>query len=159
MFIFKKSVFGPNFGRVSRGAARGVATRQLREIRGDKIKIGGAKVFAEFFWPKSQIFRPKAGDLQKKEKKRLRRNPKALSSRNRKFYVFFAQKQQLLPPKKIPWAGKKKIGEPKTKIGGALPPQPPAGDAPGSGPKILRETIAFAAQQLYTKIKFRCFVV
>ena len=61
--------------------------RQLREIGGEGgIKIRGAKVFAEmrklflaeitkrsspnsegFFWPKSQIFRPCAGDLQKKK--------------------------------------------------------------------------------------------
>ena len=29
----------------------------------------------------------------------------------------------------------------------------------GVAPKILGETIAFAAEQLYTKIRFPCFVV
>ena len=57
---------------------------------GGKIKIRGAKVFAvirRLFLAeiKSQIFRPKAGDLQKKKKEGLRRNLKAFSGRNRKF--------------------------------------------------------------------------
>ena len=37
--------------------------------------------------------------------------------------VLSAQKHQLLPPKKIPWGARKKIGGAKTKIGGALPPR------------------------------------
>ena len=44
--------------------------RQLREIGGAKLKSGGQTFSPKcegFFWPKSQIFRPKAGDLQKKK--------------------------------------------------------------------------------------------
>ena len=89
--------------------------RQLREIGGAKLKSGGQRFSPKcegFFWPKSQIFRPKAaGDLQKRKrsspksegffwlksqifrskagdlqkKKGLRRNPKAFSGQNRKF--------------------------------------------------------------------------
>ena len=66
--------------------------RQLREIGRGKIKIRGAKVFAEMRRPKSQIFRPKGlrrkkkGQKKKKRKKKgLRRNPKAFPGRNRKF--------------------------------------------------------------------------
>ena len=36
---------------------------------------------------------------------------------------------------------------------------PILGGPGGVAPKILGEMIAFAAQQLYTKIKFRCVVV
>ena len=101
-------------------------------------KKRSSPTYEGFFWPKSQIFRPKAGDLQKKKKKGLRRNhkfsdKKQVISKKKKvfaeirrlflaeianFNVFSAQKHQLLP-KKIPWGGKKKIGGAKTKIGGA----------------------------------------
>ena len=48
--------------------------------RGGKIKIKGAKVFAEFFWPKSQLISKKIIII-----KGFRRDPKAFSDRNRKF--------------------------------------------------------------------------
>ena len=130
--------------------------RQLREIVGAKLKSGGqrfspksegffrpkSQIFRPkagdlqkkrslpkskgFFWPKSQIFRPKAGDLQKKKKKGFCRTPKAFSGQNRKFERFFsAQKHQLLPPKNIPRGSKKKIGGEKRKSGGHCPPAPP----------------------------------
>ena len=86
--------------------------RQLREIGGQRFspKCEG------FFWPKSQIFRPKAGDLQNKIKKGLRRNPKAFSGEIANFNVFSAQKHQLLPPKKYRGGARKKSG------GGIAPP-------------------------------------
>ena len=43
---------------------------QLREIGAAKLKSGGQRFSPKcegFFWPKSQIFRPKADDLQKKK--------------------------------------------------------------------------------------------
>ena len=57
--------------------------------------------------------------------KGFRRNPKAFLAEITHFNVFFAEKHQLLPSKKIPWGGKKKIGWAKTKIGRVLPPLPP----------------------------------
>ena len=119
--------------------------RQLREIGGGGIiKIREAKVFAEmrrlfladqnqviskkkkrslpksegFFWPKSQIFRPKAGDFQKKKvfAEILRLFLAKIANSN----VFSAQNHQL----------KKYCGEPRKKSGGHCPPAPPAGDAP-----------------------------
>ena len=124
------------------------ASPALRD-RGGKIKIRGAKVFAPnfsgrnhkfsdqkqviskkkmsspksegFFWPKSQIFRPKPGDLQKKKR------PSPYSE------GFFWPKSQILtffPPKNSNFFLQKKYrGEQeknrgaKTKIGGALPPR------------------------------------
>ena len=116
--IKKNSFFFSNYEKLP-GAGASLASRDP----GGKIKIRRAKVFAEMqrlFLAKSQIFRPKAGDLQT-NKKKIRRNTKAFSGRNRKFYRFFRPKYQLLPPKKIPWGGRKKSG-------GHCPP---AGDAPG----------------------------
>ena len=46
------------------------------------------------------------------------------------FNVFSGQKQQLFPPQKIPWGGQEINRGAKTKIGGAMPPCAPAGDAP-----------------------------
>ena len=117
---------------------------------GGKIKIRGAKVFAPnfsgrnhkfsdqkqviskkkmsspksegFFWPKSQIFRPKPGDLQKK-KKAFAVFRRLLLAEIANFNVFSAQKQQLLPPKKIPWGARKKSGGKNENRGGALPPR------------------------------------
>ena len=85
-----------------------------------------------FFWPKSQIFRPKAGDLQKKKKEKIFAEIRGLFlAEIENFNVFSAQKHQLFPPKKIPWGGQEKNrGGARTKIGGALPPCLPAGDAP-----------------------------
>ena len=98
----------------------------------------------------SPASRDRVGQNLNQGRKGFRRNPKAFSGRNHKFSaqkqviskkkkafakirrlflaeiasfnVFSAEKHQLLPPKKIPWGGKKKIGGEKTKIGGALPP-------------------------------------
>ena len=46
--------------------------RQLREIGGAKLKSGEQRLSPKsegFFWPKSEFFRQKAGDLQIKKKK------------------------------------------------------------------------------------------
>ena len=117
---------------------------------GGKIKIRGQSFLPKckgLFWPKSQIFRPKAGDPP--QKKGLRRNPKSQIFRPKagdlqkkkkvfakirglflaeiaNFNVFSAQKHQLLPPKKIPWGQEKnRKGGQKRKLGGHCPPWPP----------------------------------
>ena len=92
---------------------------------GAKFKSGGQRFSpAEFFWLKSQIFPPKAVDLQKKkvfaEIRRLFLAEIAI------FNVFSAQKQQLLPPKKIPWGARKKSrGGGKNENQGGIAPLPP----------------------------------
>ena len=58
------------------------------------------------------------------------------------------------------WSLYRPLHEPR----GHCPPLPPSFGAPGGVPggvaqKLSGEKIAFAAQQLYTKINFRCFVV
>ena len=61
-------------GNKFRGGTQG--RRQLREIGAAKLKSGEQRFSPkceDLFWPKSQIFRPKAGDLQ------------AFSGRNRKY--------------------------------------------------------------------------
>ena len=104
--------------------------RQLREIGGEgaKLKSGGQRFSPKgegFFWPKSQIFRPKADDLQKKkvfvEIRRLFLPDIA------NFNVFSAQKHQLHPPRKIPWGGQEKNRAGKNGNRGGI-----AGDAPGT---------------------------
>ena len=104
-------------------ANRGVAS--FARSGGAKLNSGGQRSSPKsegFFWPKSQIFRSKAGDLQKKKGLTLAK----IANSN----VFSAQKHQL---KKIPRGGKKKIGGgggQKRKSGGHCPPCPPAGGAP-----------------------------
>ena len=98
---------------------RGVASF-ARSGRGGKIEIRGQRFSPKcegFFWPKSQVFRPKAGDLHKKKKvfAQIRR---VFLAEMINLNVFSAQKHQLLPPKKIQWGGKKKIGGQKRKSGG-----------------------------------------
>ena len=59
--IICASVVGPD--------SRGVAS--FARSGGAKLKSGGQRFSPKcegFFWPKSQIFQPKAGDLQKKKK-------------------------------------------------------------------------------------------
>ena len=53
------------------------------------------------------------------------------------FNVFFFKKHQLLPPKKYRGGQEKNRGG-KNENRGALPPCPPAGDAPAWGAVILR---------------------
>ena len=58
-------------GRVNRASATG-ASPALRD-QGAKLKSGEQRFSPKcegFFWPKSQIFRPKAGDLQKNKIKK-----------------------------------------------------------------------------------------
>ena len=98
----------------------------FRPKAGDLQKKRSSPKSEGFFWPKSQIFRPKAGDLQKvKRKKVLTKIRRLFLAEIASFNVFSAEKHQLLPPKKIPWGARKKIRGAKTKIGGALPLLPP----------------------------------
>ena len=82
------------------------------------------------FWPKSQIFRPKAGDLQKKK----------VFAEIANFNVFCAQKHQILPSTKILWGARKK------NRGGIAPLPPPAGDAPVDSKKFLQQEQTFCVQ-------------
>ena len=99
---------------------------QLREIGGGKLKSGGQRFSPKserFFWPKSQIFRPKAGDLKKK-------NLKVFAEIRTLFLAeitnFPPTNTNFFVPKKYR-GGQEKIGGggAKTKIGGALPPCSP----------------------------------
>ena len=69
------------------GVSKAGASPASRD-RGSKIKIRGAKIFAEFFWPKSHVI--------SKKKKGLRRNPMAFSDRNCKF----SDQKQVISKKK-----------------------------------------------------------
>ena len=85
-----------------------------------KLKSGGQRFSPKcegFFWLKSQIFRPKPGDLQKKKKVFAEIRGFFLAE-IANFNVFSAQKHQLFPPKKIPWRARKKSGGQKRKSGG-----------------------------------------
>ena len=125
--------------------------RQLCEIGGAKLKSGGQRFSPKcegFFWPKSQIFRPKAGDLQKNKNKKKRSSPKSKGSfwpksqifrpKEKKkvfteirrlflaeianFNVFSAQKHQLLPPPKNTVGGQERNRGGKNENRGAMPP-------------------------------------
>ena len=112
--------------------------RQLCEIGGEaKLKSGGQRFSPKcegFFWPKSQIFRPNAGDLHKKKKVFAKIRGFFLAE-IANFNVFSAQKHQLFP-KKYRGGARKKSGSQKRKSGGQKRKSgghsPPAGDAPGS---------------------------
>ena len=94
----------------------------------------GAKIFAEMrrlFLAEITSFPTKSrwSPIKKKVFAQIRR---VFLAEMVNLNVFSAQKHQLLPPKKIQWGGKKKIGGAKTKIGGAKmkigghsPPLPP----------------------------------
>ena len=74
--------------------------------RGGKIQIRGANFLPKcegFFWPKSQIFRPKASKKKKVFAEIRRLFLAEIANSN----VFSAQKHQL---KKIPWGARKKSG-------------------------------------------------
>ena len=118
------------------------ASPALRD-RGSKIKIGGGKGFRRF--PKAfsgqnfnVSFQPKAGDLQKKEVFAEIRWLFLTEITN--FNVFFRPKKATSSfPKKIPWGARNKSGGGgggKRKLG-ALPPAPPAGDAPAAMQSFL----------------------
>ena len=119
--IICASVIGPNSGGVASFARSGKA----------KLKSGGQRFLPKcegFFWPKSQIFQPKAGDLRKKM---VFAETEGFFWPKSQILTFFSPKNtQLLPPKKIPWGARKKLGGQKRKSGGHCHPCPPAGDAP-----------------------------
>ena len=105
---------------------RGVAS--FARSGGAKLKSGGQRfspISEGFFWPKSQIFRPKADDLQNKIKKRSSPKSESFFCRISQILTFFPPKNtNFFLPKKYR-GGKKKIEGAKTKIGGTLPPAPP----------------------------------
>ena len=84
---------------------------------GGKIKIRGAKVFAEIrrlFLPEIAIFPQKSRDL--------RRNPKTFSGQNRKFQRFFRPKT---PTQKYTVGGQEKNWGSKNENRGGIAPLPP----------------------------------
>ena len=101
--------------------------RQLREIGGGaKLKSRGQRFSTKcegLFWPKSQIFRPKAGDLTPPPKKRSSPKSEGFFWPKSNFNVFSAPKHQLLPLKKIPWGEQEKNrGGKNENRGGIAPP-------------------------------------
>ena len=91
---------------------------ELRQIGGAKLKSGGQRFSPKcegFFWPKTQIFRPKAGELKKKVFAEIRR---LFLAEIANFNVFSTQKHQLLPPKKYRGGARKKSKGQKRKSGG-----------------------------------------
>ena len=120
-FLFKATT--PTFCRLLLMPVLDAGASPASRNRGSKIKIRGAKVSPKcegFFWPKSQIFRPEAGDLQNK-KKRSAEIQRLFLAEIANFNVFSTQRHQLLLPRKILWGEKRKSG-------GHCPS--PAGDAP-----------------------------
>ena len=90
------------------------ASPASRDRGGAKLKSWGQRFSPKckgFFWPKSQIFLPKAGDLQIKKKKKVFAEIRRLFlAEIANFNVFSAQIHQLFSPKKIPWETRKKSG-------------------------------------------------
>ena len=108
---------------------RGVASF-ARLGGGAKFKSGGQRSSPKsegFFWPKSQIFFPKTGDL---EKKKVFAEIRVFFWPKLQVLTFFPPKNiNFFLPKKFRGGARKKAGGARRKIGGALPP-PPASDAP-----------------------------
>ena len=112
---------------------RGVAS--FARSGGTKLKSGGGQRFSPkcegFFWPKSQTFRPKAGDLRKK-KKIFAEIRGFLLAEIANFNVFFPQTPTFSSQKNTVGGKKKKSGGGgKNKNRGGHSPLSPAGDAPG----------------------------
>ena len=118
--------------------------RQLREIEGGaKLKSGGQRFSPKregFFWPKSQIFRPKAGDLQKK---------KGASPTSEGFFWPKSQILTLFPPKNTNFFLPKKYrgGQEKNRGGGqkrksgGIAPLPPRWRRTCNSPPMARNCL------------------
>ena len=79
-----------------------------------------SKAFSDWNHSFKRFFRPKTDDLQnKKQKKVFAEIGRLFLADFTNSNVFFGQNQQLFPPQKIPWGGKKEINPPA-----------PAGNAP-----------------------------
>ena len=113
--------------------ARGVAS--FARSGGAKSKSAGQRFPPKsegFYWPKSQIFRPKTGDLQKK--KVFAEIQRLFLAEITNFNVFSPKNINFFLPKKFRGRQEKNWGGgQKRKSGGHCPPCPPAGDAPGQG--------------------------
>ena len=131
----------------------------LTFLSGQKQVISKKKRFSPksegFFWPKSQIFRPKPGDLQKIQKnktKGLRRNPKAFSDVNHKFQRFFRPKKKTTSSSQKNTVGVQEINlGGKNENRGSIAPVPPR----WRRACILR--FLFSAAMLFLEVT--CFVM
>ena len=109
-------------------SSRGVASFARSGGGGAKFKSGGKGVRrnSKTLSGRNHKFTNQKQVISKKKKKVFAEIQKYFLAEIANFNVFSAQKHQLLPPIKIPWEGKKKIGGGgKNENRGSIAPLPP----------------------------------